>query len=793
MGAKAGTRSDMYMARVFPVHAACWRVTHLLRDINPAERALLASSRLVELAPGLPHGSHLTLVLAGDGDKRVSIEIHADIDAKVTQADIDHVAEGTAVVTPIVNRASPLPALSELTTLFEVVGASAPPGETYPELEFVPPAREPSPDELRHRADPKYWPLRVAGDCMDLVKALASCEAQVRVHMAPSNELEQEYIAANIRQSVQLGGMVDNEIYLGTPVRIRCFVGTSEPRLPPRLRAALLGLGVGLRLKRCVLSEEMIATWDGEETSLAGAVQPFGMARCLVPLPAHGPDASVCGIRTREAETAAVPLVDAQPPVQGLRLGSAVDELGDPVEVRLGVHDLLLHCQVLGATGTGKSSLLAGLVQDAAKAGYGVTVLDAHGPLVDRVLAELPAEAIDRTIAIHCADVVDPVPVNVLACDDADLIIEVMMQVLTELFDPRREGIVGPRFERVSSQIIRAQQALIGREASFATIPMWLRDRDVLAKLVASLRPVAPDLAESINVELLQNRSNEFTEVIAWVNSKYERLSGSTEMRSILLTGHDAVDVTRVIDDGQLLLVDLASTQIGPLGAQFLGEMWLAKHWLAMSQRSDTSRPHLLIVDEAQLFGSGILPRMLAEARKFGIGVTISHQHLEQLSSAMREAALATTNNVIVFRSGPREAATALTRLGGWPSGPLTRLPRLTAAATLSAGTQQTQPFTLFVDHNERAGRPNPQTARQVLASTTTRFADPYRSALPWSVARVDALLDKRSRRAQEYAGLGSGRGGQSAGSSFLDEWLAKRKRQEQAEPDLAPDATGDE
>lgn len=195
---------------------------------------------------------------------------------------------------------------------------------------------------------------------------------------------------------------------------------------------------------------------------------------------------------------------------------------------------------------------------------------------------------------------------------------------------------MGPRFERVSSQIIRAQQALIGREASFATIPMWLRDRDVLAQLVAALRPVATDLAESIDVELLQNRSNEFTEVVAWVNSKYERLSGSAGMRAILLSGHDAVDVTRVIDDGQILLVDLASTQIGPLGAQFLGEMWLAKHWLAMSQRADTSRPHLLIVDEAQLFGSGILPRMLAEARKFGLRVVISHQHLEQLSSALQ-------------------------------------------------------------------------------------------------------------------------------------------------------------
>ena len=154
---------------------------------------------------------------------------------------------------------------------------------------------------------------------------------------------------------------------------------------------------------------------------------------------------------------------------------------------------------VLAKSDMAIASRYAGLVQDAAKAGYGVTVLDAHGPLVDRILTELPPEAVDRTIAIHSADVANPVPVNVLACDDADLIIEVMMQVLTELFDPRREGIVGPRFERVSSQIIRAQQALIGREASFATVPMWLRDRDVLAKLVAALRPVATSSFSSMH------------------------------------------------------------------------------------------------------------------------------------------------------------------------------------------------------------------------------------------------------------------------------------------------------
>lgn len=87
---------------------------------------------------------------------------------------------------------------------------------------------------------------------------------------------------------------------------------------------------------------------------------------------------------------------------------------------------------------------------------------------------------------------------------------------------------------------------------------------------IAALRPVATDLAESIDVELLQNRSNEFTEVVAWVNSEIRAAVRRCRMRAILLSGHDAVDVTRVIDDGHILLVDLASTQI---------ERWVPSSW----------------------------------------------------------------------------------------------------------------------------------------------------------------------------------------------------------------------
>lgn len=86
-----------------------------------------------------------------------------------------------------------------------------------------------------------------------------------------------------------------------------------------------------------------------------------------------------------------VPLTsETDAPTSGLRLGTAMDEDGSSRAVRVGVDDLLPHTQILAAPGTGKSTLLAALVSEAAVAGIGVTVLESHGPLVERIVRELP-------------------------------------------------------------------------------------------------------------------------------------------------------------------------------------------------------------------------------------------------------------------------------------------------------------------------------------------------------------------------------------------------------------------
>lgn len=795
-------------------HSTCWEVAELLRDDEPAARSRRASERLLQLAAGLPQGSHLSLVFAGDGAGAVSIRLHTDLDRADLAHLLDWVGEGVCRWVPFLGcgaHLTPLaeadPAVVELIPAFEAV-----PPEASLERPGLAPVLDAAAEdrvvlESRTPADPQLWPVPMTSDWMDLLTALTQAQAQVRVHLAPASPIEQQIIAAQARTSVQSRDPVVYSQYLGTPVRIRCFAGQAATMLSPRLRAVLTRFGVGLHLEPVDLSDpQTAAAWDGDETTLVGYVEPFGVASCYLKFPACGTETITCGVPTAEADIPPVAIARHTeapaatepdgPPARRvkLRLGQAIDWAGNRVDVTVTAEDLLLHTQVLGATGTGKSTLLAALAHQAAAAGLGVTVIESHGPLVERIVRELPDSAIDRTALVRSGDLRDSVPVNVLGGEHGELLSEVMLEVFRELYDPNSQGFLGPRFERIYSQAIAALRILFGDRASLAAIPFVIRDQKQVSQLAEAVGTVDPALKSTLISELARLRDDNFAEIAGWVNAKFNRLVSRPEMRAILGTGDDAVDVTQVMDERGILLIDLAAPTLGPLSAQLLGEMWLAKHWAALASRADPLQPHLLIVDEAHLFGSGLLPRLLAEARKFGVGVVLAHQHLEQLTAHLQQATLATTNNVVVFRSGPREAVAALTRLGTWGGGTLTRLPRLQAAATLSQGSEQSDAFTLMVDHNVRSAARDATTADAVVARVEAhsrqRYADPFRATAPVTLesvqARVAALRERAAQPNRDRGPAGApprrsapGDSGRPAEGSFLDERLARRRAQD--------------
>ena len=69
------------------------------------------------------------------------------------------------------------------------------------------------------------------------------------------------------------------------------------------------------------------------------------------------------------------------------------------------------------------------------------------------------------------------------------------------------------------------------------------------------------------------------------------------------------------------------------------------------------SVPFFVYLDEFQNFTTLMLANMMSELRKYGVGLTLAHQHLYQLEPDIRHAVLGNAGTLISFRVGPDDAS----------------------------------------------------------------------------------------------------------------------------------------
>jgi len=218
--------------------------------------------------------------------------------------------------------------------------------------------------------------------------------------------------------------------------------------------------------------------------------------------------------------------------------------------------------------------------------------------------------------------------------------------------------------------------------------------------------------------EYCMDRCSDFQSVLNWFLCKFQRLTSVEQLRKTLGAGANALDFPNVIDTDAVTLIDLASPVIGTHAARIVGTLQMMKLWNAAMARKQRNRTHLVVVDEASLFQTNPMPRMLAEARKFGLSMILCHQHTGQLTQEIRDALEANSANFSAFRLSPKDAAVAAIRFDDPAMGvSLTRLDAFNAITTISVDGRQTAPFTLRVD------RPKQQADGERIAAEVERHS----------------------------------------------------------------------
>jgi hypothetical protein len=225
-----------------------------------------------------------------------------------------------------------------------------------------------------------------------------------------------------------------------------------------------------------------------------------------------------------------------------------------------------------------------------------------------------------------------------------------------KLYDPHKTGIIGPRFEHAIRNAMLTVMSEPG--TTFVEVVRVLTD----SKYVQELLPKVTDpiVRRYWTDQIAQTSDFHKSEVLDYIVSKFGRFVTNKMMRNIIGQSESAFDFRKVMDEGKILLINLAKGRIGEENSNFLGLILIPKLLIAAMSRQDMPeeerKPFYLYVDEFQNFATPDFARILSEARKFGLSLTVANQFIGQMEEEVKNAIFGNVGTLISFRVGVTDA-----------------------------------------------------------------------------------------------------------------------------------------
>jgi len=364
--------------------------------------------------------------------------------------------------------------------------------------------------------------------------------------------------------------------------------------------------------------------------------------------------------------------------VNRARTASCVGSTGTDVPLGINLHrgisrpvalaepDRFRHTYMVGQTGTGKSTLMLHQILHDINANRGVAVLDPHGSLIDEILLRYPMRRADDLVLVDVTDVERPVGFNVLRLKETepfkyrlarDLIIDDIYNYMDRTYDMKATG--GPIFETHLRGMLALlmgfeppPEDLIPNLMIFRTLYTNRHMRKTLTRMHegkdASLDDFIKEAQAAGGEASIRNLG-------PYISSKFSRFISDTILRNITCQ-KSILDLEEIVDSGKVLLFYLGKGQFGEAPAGLLASQLVSRIWTAVTGRgAGKGSPFFLYADEFQLFADERFAEMLAEARKFGLSLTVAHQYADQIPARILRAIMGNVGTTIALRVGARD------------------------------------------------------------------------------------------------------------------------------------------
>lgn len=391
----------------------------------------------------------------------------------------------------------------------------------------------------------------------------------------------------------------------------------------------------------------------------------------------------------------------------------------DPVTIPIA--DAAFHTHLMGPTGSGKSTVMLGLIEADMQAGRGVFLIDPKGDLATDVLARVP---VSRQKDVVVIDPTSSNPIGFNPLDAGERNPSVTADTLLATFESLFKENWGIRTADVLSAAFLTLARLEG--ANLLWLHPILTNPAFRKRLLKEQRdPLGTDAfwrqydAKKPDAQAVE---------IAPVLNKIRQLILRPGLRAVLGQTTPRFDIGDLFLKHRIVIVNLNGGLLGSDAAKLLGTLLLGQLWsrLLARQALPKARRHMvsIYIDEVHDFIAGLpgdLSDALAQARSLGAGFVLAHQYRSQLSPAMVQAVEANTRNKIYFGMNGLDASATAKLMPGLEQQDLMLLPKYHAYANVMQDGESTG----WISIRTYPPTPTQQHSAEAYAASQERYGVP--------------------------------------------------------------------
>lgn len=307
--------------------------------------------------------------------------------------------------------------------------------------------------------------------------------------------------------------------------------------------------------------------------------------------------------------------------------------------------------------------------------GYGLTVLDPKGGLVEQLINYIPEEILDRVIYL---DGLREIPIDFLHWD-TPLERSILADDVMVTFERFSDSSAGDQWKSILQYAILT---ILEARGSFLDIYYFLTRDDKQSQILARISD--PDLLHYWTYEYPKLKGHSETSIL----TRMAKFLLTPSLKAMLGSAHPKLHIPTIIEEGKILLVNL--NEVGEKAANIIGTLLVSQIQQAIFKRKPEKyrAPYYVYVDEFQDFKSTAFAQILKKARGFGLGLTLVSLHPKQLGDLIEDVKGCVTSYVF-FKMAADQAHSFRGKLKPYTPEDLEDMSKFTAIYRGEHGTAQ--------------------------------------------------------------------------------------------------------